>query len=269
MTYALVLAVPTFLLLGLAIYKKRIWTLILAGVVIVHAAGFAFTLVNLDDKQKVTNDRPRSVHMEIPAATFTKDSPSDNLGIETPRLKNSIVGKFNGNVMAMGEPSLIVDSIERTDFDTVTNTIQDRVSLEKLISDQCVKLDLKSGDLVFSLVLYGACKSDIDIHITAPDGVKTWWRNKAAGSGELDNDRNIRATGASDRSIENVVFSTPKRGVYKIGVDAYTARSRGKPVRFMVVVRSHDKVLKRYEDIVVFDPQRGPNYPEWNQSFRF
>jgi hypothetical protein len=94
----------------------------------------------------------------------------------------------------------------------------------------------RRGDLSFSLAWNS--RSDLDLHVTCPDGQTISYRRRQACSGELDVDANAGRT--TPTPVENVVFDGPRGGGYRLRVHLYAGRGASEP--FELQVREGDRV---------------------------
>jgi hypothetical protein len=94
----------------------------------------------------------------------------------------------------------------------------------------------KTGKL--QIILAWESKSDLDLHVICPSGEEIKFDRREACGGRLDVDANGMSLIATDRPVENVYFTTPGPGTYKIIVDAYELRpTLASDTRFRVTVK--------------------------------
>ena len=109
------------------------------------------------------------------------------------------------------------------------------------------------GELTFSLAWNS--ESDLDLHVTCPDGGRIFYGMRRACGGVLDIDMN--AGGARTTvPVENTYFADPAPGVYGIGVRLFRSATGGAPEPFQVQVRDGDRVI-------VLQGTVAPGSPDW------
>ncbi|MCU0907602.1 MAG: hypothetical protein MUF73_09185 [Rhodobacteraceae bacterium] len=109
------------------------------------------------------------------------------------------------------------------------------------------------GELTFSLAWNS--DSDLDLHITCPDGGRIFFGTRAACGGVLDIDMNAGAQ-RTTAPVENTYFAAPAPGVYGIGVRLFRSATGGAPEPFQVQVRDGDRVM-------VLQGTVSPGSPDW------
>jgi uncharacterized protein YfaP (DUF2135 family) len=109
------------------------------------------------------------------------------------------------------------------------------------------------GALTFSLAWNS--ESDLDLHITCPDGGRIFFGTRAACGGVLDIDMNA-GPGRTTAPVENTYFADPGPGVYGIGVRLFRSATGGAPEPFQVQVRDGDRVM-------VLQGTVAPGSPDW------
>ena len=88
------------------------------------------------------------------------------------------------------------------------------------------------GDITVSLAWNSW--DDVDLHMNTPNGGHIFYRNKTAGGGTLDVDRNAGSERVLD-PVENIYFATPENGHYKVYLNDYADRTDG-TTRYIVRV---------------------------------
>jgi len=95
------------------------------------------------------------------------------------------------------------------------------------------------GELTISLAWNS--ESDLDLHVTCPDGGRIFYGARRACGGVLDIDMNAGGTRAV-APVENTYFAAPAPGVYGIRVQLFRSVTGGAPESFAVQVRDGDQV---------------------------
>jgi hypothetical protein len=95
------------------------------------------------------------------------------------------------------------------------------------------------GLLQFSLAWNS--RSDLDLHVTCPNGRTINYRSRANCGGRLDVDMNAGA-GRSSSPVENVYFDAPGAGRYRLRVNLFGSANRGAPEPFELQIRDGDRV---------------------------
>jgi hypothetical protein len=96
----------------------------------------------------------------------------------------------------------------------------------------------KQGHITFSLIWNNL--NDLDLHCIGPDGEHISYRHKKGKYGELDVDMNA-GTGESRTPVENLYYSKPPKGKYKVSVHHYSNHGDPDPTEFLVRVREEGK----------------------------
>lgn len=115
----------------------------------------------------------------------------------------------------------------------VTDSIKERVKAQGGITDAVMRV---------SLAWYN--KDDLDLYVTEPDGYQIYFGNKGTRSrntGMLDVDMNAYGPHSDTEPVENVVWTAPKDGVYKVVVNNYNQRTTANP-GFTIEVESKGSV---------------------------
>jgi hypothetical protein len=82
--------------------------------------------------------------------------------------------------------------------------------------------------------------SDLDLHVTCPNGQHLFFGNESTCGGRLDVDRNAGASGATSQAVENATWPAPAPGRYRIEVDPYALRG-ARQVPYRITVRQAGK----------------------------
>ncbi len=129
----------------------------------------------------------------------------------------------------------------------VTDSIKERVKAQGGITDAVFRV---------SLAWYN--KDDLDLHVIEPDGHEIYFGNKGSRSrntGMLDVDMNAYGPHSDTAPVENVVWSNPKDGVYKVVVNNYNKRTTANQ-GFTVEVESAGQV---HQYTCASSPRSGTN----------
>jgi hypothetical protein len=87
------------------------------------------------------------------------------------------------------------------------------------------------------IILAWSDKSDLDLHVICPSNEEIKFDHKVACGGALDVDANGRASEAVSNPVENVSFTNPGPGRYRVLVYAYELRPIGTPeIKFRVTI---------------------------------
>lgn len=84
----------------------------------------------------------------------------------------------------------------------------------------------RTGDLNFTL--FWNNKEDLDIFVTCPSNETVFYNKRTACGGTLDVDANRHAENAQNSAVENIFFTDPSPGQYKIRVQLYGGRTGGR-----------------------------------------
>jgi hypothetical protein len=95
------------------------------------------------------------------------------------------------------------------------------------------------GQLTVSLAWNS--RSDLDLHVTCPNGAIVSFRRRQACGGVLDVDANAGGR-RSNTPVENVFFASPMAGRYRLRVHLYSSATGGSPEPFEVQVRDGARV---------------------------
>lgn len=79
-------------------------------------------------------------------------------------------------------------------------------------------------------------RNDLDLHVFCPDGEHLFFQNRQACGGELDVDANANTLQTTTTPVENMFWSDPHPGTYKVVVDPYDMRE-GTGSAFRLTVR--------------------------------
>jgi hypothetical protein len=90
----------------------------------------------------------------------------------------------------------------------------------------------RTGQLQIILAWEG--NSDLDLHVTCPNGARLFWGARRICGGELDVDAN--AERAMSSPVENARWATPATGTYRVEVMNYAPRGQN-AVPFRVTIR--------------------------------
>eukprot|EP00239_Pterosperma_sp_CCMP1384_P011847 CAMPEP_0197865012 /NCGR_PEP_ID=MMETSP1438-20131217/43410_1 /TAXON_ID=1461541 /ORGANISM="Pterosperma sp., Strain CCMP1384" /LENGTH=897 /DNA_ID=CAMNT_0043483409 /DNA_START=152 /DNA_END=2845 /DNA_ORIENTATION=- len=85
---------------------------------------------------------------------------------------------------------------------------------------------------MIGLVWEGQYTDDLDIHVTTPNGNVIYYGNTKGDGCQLDFDANVNKGEANPAENVSVI-----PGTYKVQVNNYTIRTRGKPVPFQIICR--------------------------------
>ncbi len=103
------------------------------------------------------------------------------------------------------------------------------------IRERLEEAGAKHGTVQFSLAWEN--KNDLDLHVIDPSGFEIFFGNKRSTTGgELDIDRNINFSDATNSPIEHVVWpaDTAPKGEYQVGVILYSDHIGAKSTSFTV-----------------------------------
>lgn len=96
----------------------------------------------------------------------------------------------------------------------------------------------KHGDLTFTLIWDGA--DDLDLYTTCPRGDTLFFLDKIRCNGVMDLDMN--SFQVVPDPVENVFFTNPLAGDYRVRVHLYRKRDGNGPVRFTLQIRDGERV---------------------------
>ncbi len=103
-------------------------------------------------------------------------------------------------------------------------------------------------------------RSDLDLHVTCPDGATVNFQRRRACGGVLDVDANAGQR-RSNTPVENVFFANPAAGRYGLRVHLYASATGGRPEPFEVQVRDGARVE-------VLRGTVAPGRPTWTAAWR-
>lgn len=112
------------------------------------------------------------------------------------------------------------------------------------------------GDLSFAL--FWDRIDDLDLFVTCPGGAEIYYGKRSACGGTLDVDANSRSQRLSD-PVENIFFSNPDPGTYKVRVHLHSDRSDG-PKAFTLRVRQRNGTVQNFRG------QVSSSRPNWHQT---
>jgi hypothetical protein len=92
----------------------------------------------------------------------------------------------------------------------------------------------RSGKL--QVILAWDDRDDLDLHVVCPDGADIGFHSRSACGGTLDVDANGEVGQLTDTPVENVYFTDPPPGLYRVVVDPYDMRARA-ATPFRVTIR--------------------------------
>ncbi|MCO6417498.1 hypothetical protein JYK14_15205 [Siccirubricoccus sp. KC 17139] len=88
------------------------------------------------------------------------------------------------------------------------------------------------------IVLAWESRSDVDLHVTCPNGQRLFWGARAVCGGALDVDANAERQMA--QPVENAVWANPGSGTYRVEVENYAANGTNN-VPFRVTIRQEGR----------------------------
>ncbi|MEM1350901.1 MAG: hypothetical protein AAGF27_01075 [Pseudomonadota bacterium] len=94
------------------------------------------------------------------------------------------------------------------------------------------------GDLTFTLIWEGP--DDLDLHTTCPRGETLFFLDKIGCNGVMDLDMN--SFQVVPEPVENVFFTNPLVGDYRVRVNLYRKRGAAGPVPFILQIRDGDQI---------------------------
>ena len=94
-----------------------------------------------------------------------------------------------------------------------------------LDAERAQRQGAQSGKL--QIILAWDDRNDLDLHVVCPDGVDINFIRRRACGGALDVDANGDMHQLTSTPVENVYFTEPPPGRYRIVVDPYGMRERG------------------------------------------
>jgi hypothetical protein len=103
---------------------------------------------------------------------------------------------------------------------------------ETVLDDQLIEAQAGSGEITASMLWSTA--DDLDLHIITPSGDEIYYNNPSAGGGTLDVDRQASADNIVASPIENIYFSAPVTGTYKVFIYNYCDRTEGGASDYLV-----------------------------------
>ncbi|MCY4304350.1 MAG: hypothetical protein OXC62_06165 [Aestuariivita sp.] len=113
------------------------------------------------------------------------------------------------------------------------------------------------GDLTFSLIWDSI--DDLDLHVICPTGSEIWFRETATCNGNLDVDSNARGT-PTRNPIENIYFTDPVNGIYRVNIRYYYSRTRGQPRSFQLQITDRGATQ-------TLDGSVSPQQPDWTIDY--
>ena len=112
------------------------------------------------------------------------------------------------------------------------------VQADPQVDERAEQAGAVRGDLTFTLIWDSS--DDLDLHVTCPAGELVYQGNAMACNGTHDVDSNF--TEVSPDPIENVYFSTPQRGTYRVEIKHYKSRTGTDTRAFTLQVSDHGRV---------------------------
>ena len=98
-------------------------------------------------------------------------------------------------------------------------------------------LDANAQSGLITVSLGWQTSDDVDLHVITPTGSEIYYSSRSHDSGTLDVDANASSDNIVSNPVENIFFTDPPSGTYKVSVVMYSNRNEGAAAAFIVRVK--------------------------------